>query len=383
MSGVAQPTIRLRLTLLYAGLFLVAGLLLLGGAYRLIANALPVTPLERRIANLERTEPNSPQLPRWEAQLEERQEALRQVRRQAWRSLLLLTIASGILGWVVAGRALSPISRITDHARRASSENLGERIGLRGPPDELQRLADTFDAMLDRLQSAFETQRLFAGEVSHELRTPLAILRSAADTTLASPDATERERELALTMRATAERSERLIDGLLTLSRAESTMLEMEKVDLAELAGASLEAHARAAGDAGVTIEDGELTPVTVAGDRVLLERLCDNLLDNAIRHNLPRSGWLRLTVRPVDGQAELVVESSGPALDPARLDQLFRPFQRGREAARAKSGSGLGLAIVRAVVTAHHGTVTSSARPDGGLAVTVRLPVSRSGVTG
>jgi signal transduction histidine kinase len=247
----------------------------------------------------------------------------------------------------------------------------------------LQRLADTFDAMLDRLQSAFETQRLFAGEVSHELRTPLAILRSAADTTLASPDATERERELALTMRATAERSERLIDGLLTLSRAESTMLEMEKVDLAELAGASLEAHARAAGDAGVTIEDGELTPVTVAGDRVLLERLCDNLLDNAIRHNLPRSGWLRLTVRPVDGQAELVVESSGPALDPARLDQLFRPFQRGREAARAKSGSGLGLAIVRAVVTAHHGTVTSSARPDGGLAVTVRLPVSRSGVTG
>jgi signal transduction histidine kinase len=383
MSGVAQPTIRLRLTLLYAGLFLVAGLLLLGGAYRLIANALPVTPLERRIANLERTEPNSPQLPRWEAQLEERQEALRQVRRQAWRSLLLLTIASGILGWVVAGRALSPISRITDHARRASSENLGERIGLRGPPDELQRLADTFDAMLDRLQSAFETQRLFAGEVSHELRTPLAILRSAADTTLASPDATERERELALTMRATAERSERLIDGLLTLSRAESTMLEMEKVDLAELAGASLEAHARAAGDAGVTIEDGELTPVTVAGDRVLLERLCDNLLDNAIRHNLPRSGWLRLTVRPVDGQAELVVESSGPALDPARLDQFFQPFQRGREAAQAKSGSGLGLAIVRAVVTAHHGTVTSSARPDGGLAVTVRLPVSRSGVTG
>ena len=168
---------------------------------------------------------------------EERQSALRQVRIQAWIALVVTSAGALLLGWLIAGQTLAPIREITAHAQHASEETLDERIDLRGPPDEFKELADTFDSMLDRLQAAFESQRRFAAQASHELRTPLAIIRAESDVALAAPDVTEREVEYATSIRDAADRSERLVDGLLALARSESTLRDSRRVDLAELAG--------------------------------------------------------------------------------------------------------------------------------------------------
>ncbi|MGN6486146.1 MAG: sensor histidine kinase, partial [Thermomicrobiales bacterium] len=239
-----------------------------------------------------------------------------------------------------------------------------------------------FDTMLDRLQAAFETQRRFAGEVSHELRTPLATMRAAADVSRANPDAGPSERTLSETVRTAVDRSEHLIDRLLVLARSESTMLDRVAVDLADVAGESLAHAARTAGEAGLAILDAPLDPAPVLGDPVLLERLCDNLIDNAIRYNTrDGSGWLRVTTGPSPAPT-LRVENSGPVIPADAVERLFTPFQRGswppgepRPPATAVSGTGLGLAIVRAVTAAHGGDVIAEARPDGGLVVQVTLP--------
>ncbi|HEU0164403.1 MAG TPA: HAMP domain-containing sensor histidine kinase, partial [Thermomicrobiales bacterium] len=279
-----------------------------------------------------------------------------------------------MLGWFVAGRVLRPIRRITAHARRASSANLDERIDSRGPPDELHELSETFDAMLDRLQTAFQAQRQFAGQVSHELRTPLAIMQAAADVTLADPNATAHERELGLTIRNSVSRSERLIDGLLILSRSESTLLDTTTLDLAEIAGNCLANAARAAGAAGITIDESELAPAPVRGDRLLLERLCDNLIDNAIRYNrTDGSGWLRVSTSVDEDFSELKVANSGSWIMETTIDRLFAPFQRGGRP--DIPGYGLGLAIVRSVTAAHGGTIHARPLPGGGLEISVRLP--------
>ncbi|MGI8483417.1 MAG: sensor histidine kinase [Thermomicrobiales bacterium] len=371
-----RPTIRLRLTLLYGGLFFIGGLIVLGGTYRLVINALPLGELQRRIDTLQETNPNGPQYRLIETQLRERRQALIAIREKARLVVIAVTIGAVLLGWFVAGRVLRPIQQITIHAQRASSENLGERIRMRGPPDELHELADTLDSMLDRLQIAFTTQRQFAGQVSHELRTPLTIMQAAADVSLADPNVTDAERELAIVIQNSVERSERLIDGLLMLSRSESTLLDAIPLDLADLAGGSLANAARAAGISSVLIEEGQLDPAPVRGDRVLLERLCDNLIDNAIAYNVPQ-GWLRVTTSTVGTQAEITVANSGPLVDPGRIEMLFQPFQRGiSQGTQPVSGFGLGLAIVRSVTHAHGGTIDASALPEGGLTITVRLPM-------
>jgi len=378
-----RPTIRLRLTLLYGGLFFIGGLIMLGGTYRLITHALPLGELQRRIDTLQESNPNGPQFRLIETQLRERRQALSAIRQQARLVLIAITLGAVVLGWFVAGRVLRPIQQITMHAQRASSENLGERISMRGPPDELHELADTLDSMLDRLQIAFTTQRQFAGQVSHELRTPLAIMQAAADVALANPNVTVAEHELATVIQTSVERSDRLIDGLLMLSRSESTLVDTIPLDLADLAGGSLANAARAAGIAGVLIEEGQLDPAPVRGDRVLLERLCDNLIDNAIAYNVPQ-GWLRVMTSTVGTNAELTVANSGPPVDPGRIEMLFQPFQRGTQRdSQPVKGVGLGLAIVRSVTHAHGGTIEASALPGGGLTITVRLPVSAGSALG
>lgn len=380
MFRMFRPTIRLRLTLIYGGLLFLGGLLVLGGTYRLIVQALPLGGLQGRIDTLQASNPDGPQYRLIETQLRERRQALRAVREKSRIVLIAVTIGALALGWFVAGRILRPIQQITMHAQQASSENLGERIALRGPPDELHELADTFDSMLERLQIAFTTQRQFAGQVSHELRTPLAIMQAAADVSLANPEATKAERELATVIQASVDRSERLIDGLLVLSRSESTLLDMEPLDLADVAGNSLANAARTAGTADVSIEEGRLEPAPIRGDRLLLERLCDNLIDNAITYNVAE-GWLRVTTSIVGTDAELTIVNSGPEIDASRIETLFLPFRRGtradRNTAAEVTGFGLGLAIVRSVTHAHGGTIQAFSPLGGGLSITVRFPLS------
>nr|MDP9472562.1 HAMP domain-containing histidine kinase [Chloroflexota bacterium] len=339
-----RPTVRLRLTLLYGGLFLVAGVLLLTLMYGLLSRTLngrrendlsdQRTEQERGGDGQDQTgtgvvdDQQAVQEQVTAARREERAVALRQVQIQAGIALVVATAVALLLGWAAAGRVLQPLRAITGHARGASEATLGERIGLRGPPDELKELADTIDAMLARLEAAFAAQRRFAAEASHELRTPLAIIRAEADVALATPDATERERRLASAVRDAVDRSERLVDGLLALARSESTLRDDAVVDLAELVGDVVGEQARAA-DVGEIELDLHLGSATVAGDRTLLWRMVGNLVENAIRYNRP-GGWIRVAVATEGAEAVVRVENSGPPVDPTVVAALFEPFRRG-----------------------------------------------------
>jgi signal transduction histidine kinase len=385
-----RPTVRLRLTLLYGALFLIAGAVLLALTYGLLSHALAPPPDAQRGPQTEAGHggggpPGSPVAGADQrtveqqidaARREERASALRQVQIQAGLALLLTSVGAIALGWLVAGRVLRPIQSITSHARHASEATIGERIGLRGPPEELKELADTIDAMLDRLQSAFDAQRQFAAQASHELRTPLAIIRAEADVALTAPDATDRERRLAEATRSAADRSERLVDGLLALARSQSTLRDDVRLDLADLVGDVVGEQARSADAAGVTL-DLEVDSASVAGDPALLERLAGNLVENAIRYNHP-GGWVRVTAGSESDEAVLRVVNSGPVVPPAVVTQLFAPFQRGPASGRGRApGFGLGLAIAQAVAAVHGGSVEATAPADGGLEITVRLPLA------
>lgn len=425
MSGWLHPTVRLRLTLLYGALFFVAGLILLALLYGLLRGALapPPDPKDKHgygqsfdggrggpgdkppgqdnggpppnasphvgtpvvgggptaiASSIAATPPAGKTMDEvvYDVRKEERSNALRQVITQSALAMTLTGLGALVLGWLIAGRVLQPIQEITAHARRANQSNLGDRIDLRGPPDELQHLADTIDEMLDRLQDAFESQRQFSAQASHELRTPLAIIRAEADVALGAPDATERERAFAETIRTAADRSERLVDGLLALARSDSSMRDDAPIDLAELVGDVVGEQVRAADAVGIEV-DLELDTAIVVGDRALLERMAGNLIENAIRHNR-RGDRIDIRVGRDGDRAVLRVANTGAILDPATVETLFEPFQRGRAGQRSRGpGYGLGLTIVRSVALAHDGSVTADAPPDGGLIVTVRLPLT------
>jgi signal transduction histidine kinase len=271
---------------------------------------------------------------------------------------------------------------MTATARRLSEENLHERIALDGPDDELKELADTFDAMLGRLEAAFESQKRFVANASHELRTPLAIMRTEVDVALANPDATPDElRRMGEVVRRATERSDALIDGLLVLARSDQGPTALAPVDLAVLAEEALAQSATEAAVAGVETR-ARFDPAPTTGDPALLGRLAGNLIENAIRHNEP-GGWLEVQTGPgADGAGEvrLVVANSGPLIDSGQVDGLFEPFRRlagDRLAAPGGRGpgAGLGLSIVRSVVAAHGGRVTARPRTGGGLVVEVFLP--------
>ena len=380
-------SVRTRLTLLYGLLFFIAGFFMLAFLYGLLNRALdpaiPMRPfLERRLEQAEQARPNSDDEDTRsieerlaDARQDERRQALGEIRTQSLMVLVITVGGAVVLGWVVAGRVLSPVRDITLHAQQASDKTLDQRINLAGPEDELKELADTIDGMLDRLQDAFESQRRFSAEASHELRTPLAIMRAEADVALASPDATERERALATSIIQAVDRAERLIDGLLALARSESTLRDHDLVDLAELTGNVVGEQVRHADQAGIEI-DLTLDPAMVIGDRALLWRLVGNLLENAIRYGV-RGGWMDIKVGSVGDVAELTVTNNGKIIPAEEVERLFEPFSRGDQGRLAPGGLGLGLAIVRAVTDAHQGSVQATANPEGGLKVVVRLPVA------
>jgi hypothetical protein len=290
----------------------------------------------------------------------------------------LVVGAAALLSYVVVGRVLRPLRLVTGTARRLSAESLDERIGLAGRHGEVTELADSFDAMLDRLHAAFQTQRRFVANASHELRTPLAVMRTEVDVTLSDPAADAVElRRMAEVVRGATYRADALVEGLLLLARTEAgTAGPTVELDLATLVRPAL-AAVRAEADQRRLRVRLHTEPAPTRGDAALLERVVGNLVENAVRHNL-NGGWLEVRTerseRAEGGAVELRVSSSGPPIDEATLEELFEPFRRGNQRTSG-SGSGLGLSIVRAVVAAHRGTVTAEPVAGGGLAVTVVLP--------
>jgi signal transduction histidine kinase len=374
-------TIRLRLTALYGTVFLITGAALLTLGYVFVRTNLRThhslrTELERLGIEPTRGEFGFPPGSPTGKLIHTVQDqilggALHRLLLEYIAALLLMTAASVVIGWLLAGRALAPLRDITATARRVSGENLGERIDLRGPNDELKELADTFDGMLARLDGAFASQRHFVASASHELRTPLAIMRTEIDVALADPDTSADElREMGEAIRDTVDRCERLIASLLLLARSEAAAGHEESVDIAARAGDCITDLWARAQEAHIHVMD-DLEPAWTSGDPGLLERLIANLVDNGIHHN-ERRGYLRVSTRTREDHVELVVANGGPRIDPERVSELVEPFRR---LDRSVRGFGLGLSIVRSIALAHHGMATLTAPDSGGLEVRVRLP--------
>jgi signal transduction histidine kinase len=286
------------------------------------------------------------------------------------------TVLAGLLGWAAGARVLRPLRAITQVARTASQESLHQRLALTGPPDELKELADTFDAMLTRLDAAFASQRRFTASASHELRTPLTEMRTLIDVALAKPAGSTRQLDPVLAgIRAAVDKSEELIEALLTLARSDRGLERTETVDLPTAIEDAIDLLGPAAAARHVRIRSA-LDPAQVTGDRVLLERLASNLIDNAVRHNTP-GGWVLASTRSHAGLAELTVANSGEPIPQDQVTGLFEPFRRLPGAARRRPGTGLGLSIVASVARAHGGRAEARARPDGGLEVQVTLPAT------
>lgn len=369
-------------------MFLIAGILLLSIIYMLAAQALHVGSelpfkivdghVSSKVCNLlgEGSSPDSVNAAMNSCVNHQRQQALDTLLNRSLLALVGLSIIAFAFGYAMAGRVLSPLGRITRIARRVAGTDLSRRIELDGPDDEFKELADTFDDMLDRLERAFTAQQRFVGNASHELRTPLAINRTLLEVHLSDPQAPPELKQLGKTLLATNERSEQLVEGLLLLARSDNQIVERKPVDLAEVASRALDQTRGEAEAKGVELRD-ELAPAVVQGNGVLLERIALNLVQNAVRYNVPDGGWVGVTTELLPGQALLVVSNTGPVVPGYEIDNLFEPFRRLRtERTGSDKGVGLGLSIARSVARAHGGRIIAEPREGGGLVMRVSLPV-------
>ncbi|MFJ4502649.1 sensor histidine kinase [Streptomyces sp. NPDC088864] len=382
-----RPTIRIRLTLLYGGMFLIAGILLLSIIYMLAAQAMHVgSDLPFKIVSGKVTSevcylPQNASADDFNAAVNtcvnhQRKEALDTLLNRSLLALVGLSVIAFAFGYAMAGRVLSPLGRITRIARRVAGTDLSRRIELDGPDDELKELADTFDDMLDRLERAFTAQQRFVGNASHELRTPLAINRTLLEVHLSDPQAPPELQQLGKTLLATNERSEQLVEGLLLLARSDNQIIERKPVDLAEVASRAVDQARGEAEAKGVEMRE-ELAPAVVQGNGVLLERIALNLVQNAVRYNVPEDGWVAVSTELLPGQAVLVVSNTGPVVPAYEIDNLFEPFRRLRtERTGSDKGVGLGLSIARSVARAHGGRIIAEPREGGGLVMRVSLPL-------
>ncbi|AJE81778.1 MULTISPECIES: sensor histidine kinase [Streptomyces] len=397
-----RPTIRIRLTLLYGGMFLIAGILLLSIIYLLAAQAVHVgNELPFKIVQGTVLRVSSDACPALvsatgsqdafnqalnECVNHQRQEALDDLLSRSLLALLGLSVIAFAFGYAMAGRVLSPLGRITRTARQVAGSDLARRIELDGPDDELKELADTFDDMLERLQRAFTAQQRFVGNASHELRTPLAISRTLLEVQLSDPSAPPELRQLGKTLLATNERSEQLVEGLLLLARSDNQIVERKPVDLAEVASRAIDQVRAEAEEKDIELR-GSRQAVIVQGNGVLLERIALNLVQNAVRYNVPADprgeaktaepGWVEVATEAAQGQAVLVVANTGPVVPAYEIDNLFEPFRRLRtERTGSDKGVGLGLSIVRSVTRAHGGQIYAEPREGGGLVMRVTLPL-------
>jgi signal transduction histidine kinase len=378
-----RRAVRLRLTLLYGGLFLVSGVVLLAVTYLLVTNKIVGEPVfQTNYAESPVPVPSAGAGPTTHIAEGGGPDQLRQLLVLSGIALAVMLAVSVAAGWLMAGRVLRPLRTITATTRQLSEANLHQRLAVAGPDDELKDLADTIDGLLGRLDAAFDTQRdaldaqrSFVANASHELRGPLTRERAAIEVALADPQATTRS------LRATFERvlaaskqQERLLEALLVLARGQAGLDRWERFDLAAVTDEVLLARHAEVQHRQLRL-DAALDPTPALGDPRLAERLVANLIDNAIRHNQP-TGWVQVQTSARAGHAELSVANSGPAVPPAEVDRLLRPFQRGgADRTGHGHGHGLGLSIVAAVAAAHHADLRVRARPEGGLHVVVHFP--------
>jgi signal transduction histidine kinase len=349
-----RVTLQMQLALLYAG-FLTCGAALLLVPVLTIHQAIPAGADGRVIAGIQA---NS--------------------QAQVIRALAILAglvMASLAVGWLIAGRFLRPLRTITATARAISASNLNRRLALTGRNDEFKDLGETLDDLFGRLEASFDSQRHFVANASHELRTPMAAERTLLQVALADPGATTATlRETCEQVLALGDQQERLIEALLTLASSERGVEQWEPFDLADIAAQATGDRRQEAERLGLHLHT-TLTAAPATGDPSLAESLAANLVDNAVRHNVP-GGRVEVSTTMTDGRAVIRVSNTGPVIPPYELNRLFQPFQRlGHERIRHGDGHGLGLAIVRAIAAAHKAAVTAAARPEGGLDVEVSFP--------
>ncbi len=411
-----RRTIRLRLTLLYGGLFLISGASLLAITYVLVSRqgphfatdhrftagatvagrAVPTSatlgpvwpgPLARASAAgtcpaYQRREPLKPaQAARCLAFVrsiasQQRAAELRQLLIESGIALSIMTVASIGLGYLVAGRVLRPLRTITTAARSVSATSLHERLLLPGPDDELKELGDTFDALLGRLEAAFAAQRQFVANASHEMRSPLARQRTMLEVALADPEpSVSALRDVCERVLAAGEQQERLIEALLTLARSQRGLDRRETIDLAAITGEVVATRQADASQRTVAVRT-QVAQTLAMGDANLAERLVANLIDNAVRHNVAQ-GTVDVSVRPLADRAVISVANTGPVIASHEVTRLFQPFQRGCAGRTAgRDGLGLGLSIVGAIAQAHGAWLQATAQPDGGLSIDIGFPV-------
>jgi signal transduction histidine kinase len=396
-----RRTVRLRLTAVYSVLFLVSGALLLmityglfrhatsdrtfgfpGGATGAVVGQDQAPPADARVtggADALTADQLAAQAARFRKLAADRHaEELRQLLIQSGIALSVTTVAAIVLGWIVAGRVLRPLRTITTAAQHISEANLHERLAIEGPDDELKELGDTVDGLLERLEAAFRSQRQFVANASHELRTPLARQRALIQVALSDPDANaDSLRDAHERVLATGAEQERLIEALLTLSRGQAGLERRQAVDLATVAERTLRGRAKDVEARGLHV-DSDCGPAVTSGHPGLLERLVANLIDNAIRYNIPDGRLMVSTVTRAD-EVVLAVINTGPVIDARDVDGLVRPFQRLGPDRTRRDGLGLGLSIVDAIAIAHEARISVQPHPRGGLEVDVAFPAAEA----
>jgi signal transduction histidine kinase len=361
-------TARLRLTLLYAGLFVLLGTALIAAIVLLArtgssARVSGAVPAPVRAAALQAAAAGA------QASVVQHSADVNRLVTVAWLVLAVAAVGAAVLGWFASGRVLRPLRQMADTAQTISAGNLHQRLALRGPEDEIKQLGDTLDELLSRLEASFEAQRRFVANASHELRTPLTVERALLQVALADPNASaEQLRSTCEELLVSGRESERLIEALLTLASSERGLERRERVDLADVVGRALD-------KAGLQIERAGLRPAPTHGDRALIERLVANLIDNAVHHNDER-GEVMVRTHSESGRSLLMVTNTGPVVPAEDVERLFEPFERLMEgrAAGPDGHHGLGLSIVRAIAVAHGGTVVAEPLAGGGLAVIVNF---------
>lgn len=385
MVGPRSGTVGARFTMLYAVVFLLSGVGLLALAFVLSGGSLT----ETAPAGSAGAPPGQGGLTAAHQRIRELEGELAAVHTQQSRQLLVgsllalivMAAVSVLLGRVLARRVLRPLRLITAVTRRISADNLDRRLAVTGPADEVKDLADTIDELLGRLEASFTAQRRFVANASHELRTPMATIRASLDVAIAKPDPAPSTVALAARVRRQLDRLDHLLDGFLVLARAQhGPPADTAPVDLGDLVDAALRERSADVGRKELSVSVDVPRETAVVGSPALLARLVGNVVDNAVTHN-ESGGWIGITGSVDSRETVLVVETGGPVFDQREVDRLARPFERlGGE---RTGSSGLGLSIVAAVAAAHGGRLDLLARPEGGLRVSVTLPIAGAPITG
>jgi signal transduction histidine kinase len=398
-----RTTVRWRLTLMYGGLFLVSGAILLATTYTLVSKTTvtdaritgPVPPFPvpiRTVRGQSWIQGNPKPIPPYLAKVlrsaagrraaqfvgsDQRIHDLHSLEIESIIALAIMAVVSMALGWLVAGWVLSPLRAMADTTREISAASLHRRLAIDGPQDELKHLGDTIDGLLERLQTAFDAQRRFVANASHELRTPLTSARALLEMVLSDPDATlDTFHETCAQVLEEGEQQEQLIEALLALAQGQRGIDRRELFDLAVLTSSVIDRYELEALTRNVTV-DAELSPTSLSGDPRLIERLVTNLLENALRHNVA-AGRVQLRVRERDGRATLTIANTGPAVPPEQVARLLQPFQRlAPDRTGHRGGLGLGLSIIDAIASSHDATLAVEPQVGGGLLVAVSFPAT------